>query len=269
MTLLKLTLITLLSTSIYAEKSVQIDMHGGKEIKTPSNMSKKPSNIFYGKILEIKGAMGYKYLKIDENGTELWIAIANAPVVVGDRIGYDKKTMMTNFVSKSLNQTFDAIYFASDVYLPRKVSRPKSMKDMLGLSAGSENRYKDPHTGIDKGISPVDDKETASKPFVKKDSYTVEEVHMWRESLKNQDIAMEVIVGKVSHAIMKLDWIHVSDGSGNEKKLTNDLVFTATSTSVKNGDKVLAKGKVIVDKDFGYGYFYKVIIQDATFEAIK
>lgn len=265
MTLLKLTLITLLSTVIYAEQSVQIDMHGGKEVKIPSNMSKKPSNIFYGKILEIKGAMGYKYLKIDENGTELWIAIANVPVAVGDRIGYDKKTMMTNFESKSLKQTFDTIYFASDVYLPRKTTRPKSMKDMLGLSTGT----KDPHVGMGKEMSAADDKETVSKPFVKKESYTVEEVHMWKESLKNQDIAIEGTVGKVSHAIMKLDWIHVSDGSGTEKNRTDDLVFTATSTSIKKGDKVLAKGKVIVDKDFGYGYFYKVIIQDASFEAIK
>ena len=265
MTLLKLTLITLLSTTMYAEQAVQIDMHGGKEVKTPSNMSKKPSNIFYGIILEIKGSMGYKYLKMDENGTQLWIAIATAPVAVGDRIGYDKKTKMQNFESKSLGQKFDTIYFASDVYLPRKENRPKSMKDMLGLSTDT----KDPHAGMGKSVSPADNKQTATKPFMKKESYTVEEVHMWRESLKDQNIAMEVTVHKVSHQIMKLDWVHVGDGSGNKKNLTDDLVFTATSTAVKNGDKVLAKGKVIVDKDFGYGYFYKVIIQDASFEAIK
>ncbi len=51
-----------------------------------------------------------------------------------------------------------------------------------------------------------------------------------------------------------------------EKELTDDLVFTAASTSIKGGDKVIAKGKVVVNKDFGYGYFYKVLIEDATFE---
>jgi hypothetical protein len=172
--------------------------------------------------------------------------------------------MMKDFESKSLQQKFDSIYFASDVYLPQKDTRPKSMKDMLGLSTDA----KDPHAGMGKGMSPVEDEKPA-KPFVKKESYTVEEVHMWRESLKNQSIAMKVTVFKVSHAIMKLDWVHVGDGSGNEKKLTDDLVFTAASTSLKSGDKVLAKGKVIIDKDFGYGYFYKVIIQDASFEVIK
>jgi hypothetical protein len=65
---------------------------------------------------------------------------------------------------------------------------------------------------------------------------------------------------------MKRDWVHLGDGSGNEKKLTDDLVFTAPSTTLKAGDKVKATGKVIVDKDFGYGYFYKVIIENTTFE---
>ncbi len=219
----------------------------------------EPQAIYYGKVLEIQGAMGYKYLKVDENGTQHWVAIANAPVVVGDRVGYDKRTVMHDFKSKSLGKTFKEIIFASDVYLPQKVQRPKSMKEMLGLG------HQDPHKGMRRGMSP-EDEEKPAKPFVKKDSYTVEEVHMWRKSLEGQIISLEGTVFKVSHQIMKRDWVHLGDGTGNEKKLTDDLVFTAPSTTVKAGDKVIATGKVIVNKDFGYGYFYKVLIQDATFK---
>ena len=278
MTLLKLTLITLLSTTIYAEqtgheghdhaKSVQIDMHGGKETKMPSalpaNTTPKKSEIFYGKILEIKPAMGYKYLKIDEKGKELWVAIANAPVKVGDKIGYDKKTMMKNFKSKTLGQDFEEIYFASDVYLPQKASGPKSMKEMLGLNTTK----KDPHAGMGRGMSQEPEVETPALPFVKKDAYTVEEIHMWRKNLKDQTITLEGTVFKVSHGIMKRDWIHLGDGTGNEKKLTDDLVFTTPSSTLKMGDKVQATGKVVVDRDFGYGYFYKVIIEDTTFKVL-
>ena len=89
---------------------------------------------------------------------------------------------------------------------------------------------------------------------------------MWRKHLDGQTISLEATVYKVSHQIMKLDWVHLGDGTGNEKKLTDDLVFTAASTSIKAGDKVIATGKVVVNKDFGYGYFYKVLIQDATFQ---
>ncbi len=259
MKLLSLTLLALLTTFTHA---VEPGHEGHDHAKGAHNeKAQTPQGIYYGKILEIKGAMGYKYLKIDENGTQLWVAIANAPVAVGDRIGYDKKTVMKNFESKTLGQKFKEVIFASDVYLPQKVEKPKSMKEMLGLNPAK----KDPHAGMGKGLSPEEEEEP-SKPFVKKNAYTIEEVHMWRKSLEGQTISLEATVYKVSHQIMKLDWAHLGDGTGNEKKLTDDLVFTAASTSIKAGDKVIATGKVVVNKDFGFGYFYKVLIQDATFQ---
>ncbi len=259
MKLLSLALIALLTTFTYA---VEPGHEGHKHAEGQHNgKSQTPKGIYYGKILEIKGVMGYKYLKVDEDGTQLWVAIANAPVTVGDRIGYDKKTIMKDFESKSLNQKFKEIIFASDVYLPQKAQQPKSMKEMLGLSPAK----KDPHAGMGMGMSPQEEEKPA-KPFIKKEVYTIEEIHMWRKSLEGQTISLEATVYKVSHQIMKLDWAHLGDGTGNEKKLTDDLVFTATSTNIKAGDKVIAKGKVVVNKDFGYGYFYKVLIQDATFK---
>lgn len=249
MKLLPLLLITLLTTATYAVEPG----HDGHDHEKSAH-----TDIYYGKVLEIQGVMGYKYLKVDENGTQQWVAIANAPVSVGDKIGYDKRTIMHDFESKSLGKTFKEIIFASDVYLPQKVQKPQSMKDILGLG------NKDPHKGMGIGMSP-EDEEKPAKPFVKKDLYTVEEVHMWRKSLEGQIISLEGTVFKVSHQIMKRDWVHLGDGTGIEKELTDDLVFTAASTSIKAGDKVIAKGKVVVNKDFGYGYFYKVLIQDATF----
>ena len=259
MTLLKFTLIALLSTFMYAAEPG----HEGHDHAEGEHQAKAQNleGIYYGTILEIKDAMGYKYLKVNEEGKELWVAIANAPVTVGDKIGYDKKTMMRDFKSKSLDQTFNEIFFASDVYLPQKVQKPKSMKEMLGLNP----KKQDPHAGMGRGMTPEEEEKPAI-PFVKKDTYTIEEIHMWRKSLEGQTISIEASVYKVSRQIMKLDWVHLGDGTGNEKKLTDDLVFTATTASIKSGDKVIAKGKVVVNKDFGFGYFYKVIIQDATFQ---
>jgi len=264
MKLLSLTTLAFLALSplaVHAQEA-KIDMHGGKENKIPSTMPTQKAPIFYGKVLEIKPAMGYKYLKIQEQGKETWVAIANAPVAIGDKIGFDKKTMMTDFESKSLKQKFKEIYFASDVYLPQKSTAPKSMKALLGLSP----KTKDPHAGMGRGMTVEPEVETPTKPFVKKDAYTIEEIHMWRKDLKDQTITLKGTVFKVSHGIMKRDWVHLGDGSGNEKKLTDDLVFTTSSTSLKAGDKVEATGKVVVDKDFGYGYFYKVIIENTTFK---
>ncbi len=245
---ISLLLLPLLLTLTYAQEG-NIAMHGTEKAQSVQ--------IFYGKILEIKDARGYKYLKMDENGTEVWIAIANAPVAIGDKIGYDKQMMMKDFESKSLEQKFKTIYFVSDVRLPQRGSKPTSMKELLAIQTKN------------KGSLLQDTEGNATEPFVQKETYTVEEVHHWRKSLQDQTITMEVTVGKVLHQIMKLDWVHVNDGSGDEKSATNDIVFTAASTTLKQGDKVRAKGKVIVDKDFGFGYFYKVILEDATFEVLK
>lgn len=258
MKILTLTLIALLTTFTHAAESAH-EEHEHKKV-THGKKTQAPKDIFYGKVLEIKSAMGYKYLRVDENGTQQWVAIANAPVAIGDTIGYDKKTLMHDFESKSLGQNFKEIFFASEVYLPHKADKPKSMKEMLGLNTQNQHA-EDPH----KSMSPQEDEKPA-KPFVQKDTYTIEEVYMWRKSLEGQIISLEATVFKVSRQIMKLDWVHLRDGTGEEKKLTNDLVFTAPSANIKEGDRVIAKGKVVVNKDFGYGYFYKVLIQDSSFQ---
>ena len=107
---------------------------------------------------------------------------------------------------------------------------------------------------------------TAEKPFVEKESYTVEEIFLWRKSLKDRTVTVEGTVFKISRNIMQRDWVHLRDGSGHQEKQNNDLVFTAKNTTIKSGEKLQASGKVVVDKDFGYGYFYPVIIENATFK---
>ena len=251
--------VALLSIGAIATETVKQETHG---VETTSE--KVDKGIYYGKILEIKDAMGYKYLKVEEEGKTLWVAIASAPVKVGEKIGYDKQTIMKDFKSKSLGRTFKEIIFASSVYLPEKQKKRRiaTLQDMV--TGG-----RDPHQGMGVGKSPQKEDKKPSKPFVKKEFYTVDEIHMWRKSLKDQTIKVKGSVFKVSHQIMKLDWVHLGDGTGKELELTDDLVFTTKKSDLKNGDNVIATGKVIVDKDFGYGYFYKVIIQESTFNKEK
>jgi hypothetical protein len=59
---------------------------------------------------------------------------------------------------------------------------------------------------------------------------------------------------------MGKNWIHLQDGSGQQG--TNDLTVT-TSGTANAGDTVVVAGKLSVDKDFGYGYKYAVIVEDA------
>ncbi len=208
--------------------------------------SEGQQNITYAKVLEVLEVMGYDYLKVEQNGTERWVAIAKAPVKTGDTIGYDTKTVMKNFKSKTLNRTFAEIVFANEVYLP---SRPGSLKDEL--------------------MQQPPEKKSAVKPaadFVDKAFYTVEELFRYRKNLEGKKVSVKAKVRKVSHKIMKRDWVHLEDGTGSETDHTEDIVFTSEDTSVKAGDTVVASGTIVIDKDFGYGYFYPVLGEKASFD---
>jgi hypothetical protein len=70
---------------------------------------------------------------------------------------------------------------------------------------------------------------------------------------------------KYNAGIMGKNWIHLRDGSGVATDNTNDVLVT-TTTQAKLGDIVTVTGVVRTDKDFGSGYSYKVLIEEATLQ---
>jgi hypothetical protein len=61
---------------------------------------------------------------------------------------------------------------------------------------------------------------------------------------------------------MGKNWIHVRDGSGSAAGKNDDMTIT-TADTVAVGDVVTVTGTVKLDKDFGAGYAYPVMIEDA------
>ena len=94
-------------------------------------------------------------------------------------------------------------------------------------------------------------------------AYTVSETYEKAGILDKKPVSVRGKVVKVSKGIMGKNWVHLQDGSGDAGKGTNNLV--ATSQDDPNvGDVVTAKGTLYKDKDFGAGYQYKVIVEEAT-----
>jgi hypothetical protein len=88
------------------------------------------------------------------------------------------------------------------------------------------------------------------------------EVFTEKSALANQKVSVRGKVVKTNAGIMNKDWLHVRDGSGGEG--TNDLTVTTTSQPLPNvGDTVVVTGTVTLDKDFGMGYQYPVLLEDA------
>ena len=95
------------------------------------------------------------------------------------------------------------------------------------------------------------------------DAFSVSETYEKAGKLDKKTVVVRGKVVKVSKGIMGKNWVHLRDGSGDPAKGTNDLVAT-TQDLPKVGDVVTAKGTLYKDKDFGAGYKYQVIVEEAT-----
>ena len=83
-------------------------------------------------------------------------------------------------------------------------------------------------------------------------------------SLAGQPVVLRGRVVKFTPNIMGTNWLHIQDGTGSQG--THDLTVT-TSATVQVGDMVVVKGAVTANKDFGAGYAFPVLVEDATIAA--
>lgn len=66
-----------------------------------------------GKVVETANAGGYTYLCLEKDGAKTWVAVPTMQAKLGQELQLAPGNVMTNFVSKSLNRTFEKIIFSS------------------------------------------------------------------------------------------------------------------------------------------------------------
>jgi len=80
-----------------------------------------------------------------------------------------------------------------------------------------------------------------------------------KQSFSGKVIKVKGRVTKFNPEIMGKNWVHVQDGS--EFNGGFDLTIT-TNDRVSVGDTLTFEGKIALDKDFGYGYFYSILMEE-------
>jgi hypothetical protein len=120
-----------------------------------------------------------------------------------------------------------------------------------------------PHGAGAKMASPVDLGTIKVAKAVGANARTVEEIVAKRAELKDQSVLVRGKVVKFNPEIMGKNWVHLRDGTGSAADGSNDILVT-TLESTKVGDVVTVQGTVRTDKDFGSGYAYQVLIEEAT-----
>lgn len=92
------------------------------------------------------------------------------------------------------------------------------------------------------------------------DRKTVEQIYQERDALSGQQVVVHGKVVKVNNGIMQKNFLHLQDGTGGED--SHDLTVTSQDTA-EVGDEVTITGTLVTDRDFGAGYTYPVIIEQA------
>jgi hypothetical protein len=201
-----------------------------------------------GEVLEVMNVENFTYLRLDTRGGEIWAAVINVPVKKGDAVTIKNVIVMNNFESKILKRTFPTILFGTLVSSGGRTRVPLVMGTSYLALAQKWNAG---------GINVPKISGTNAR--------TVAEIVAKGDELKDKSVVLRGKVVKYNPDIMGKNWIHLRDGSGSAVDNTNDILVT-TANQLKIGDIVTFKGIVRTGKDFGAGYAYKVLIEDATLQ---
>ncbi|KPK28714.1 MAG: hypothetical protein AMJ61_01385 [Desulfobacterales bacterium SG8_35_2] len=235
-----------------------------------------------GKVIETMDSAGYTYLNVETDAGSKWVAVNQTPVTVGEEVTYMDGMVMQNFVSKTLDRTFPEIIFSGGL-----IGKGATPPAMAPPAAGTEPFSQPPGSGAesfsqalssegaapaagDASMIPGSQKAVVPSADIKvekapgENSYTVGEIFSKGEELNGKTVVVRGKVMKVSPRIMGRNWIHLQDGTGDPANNTHDLVVTTSLEPDPAWDIITLEGVLAANKDFGSGYSYAVIIEEAS-----
>ncbi len=210
-------------------------------------------------VAEVIQGSTYTYLKVKEKGNEKWIAVTRQDAVAGDVFYYDQELQMNNFHSKEIDRTFEIIYFVNNISKTPLGTENEgtmgAMGGMGGMMGGGQ------HSGK------VNATQNSAIHLEKNDGeLTIATVFANRNEYASKEFEIRGIVVKVNEQVMDKNWVHIQDGTADNGNF--DLTLTTSDLPAVN-DEITVKGKLTLNKDFGYGYSYEVIMEDATVKVDK
>lgn len=201
-----------------------------------------------GKVIETMNGGSYTYVCLEKKGRKTWVAVPQMQVKVGQNMAFVPGAEMKNFSSKTLNRTFESIYFSGG---------PLAMSASKTAAA--------PHDGSKSTASPAVSGKISVEKATGPDAYTIGEIFAKKKSLDKKSAVVRGKIVKVSSGIMGKNWFHIQDGTGDSAQNTHNLVVTSQDSPAV-GDVVTVKGTLYKDKDFGAGYKYDIIMEQAKIQ---
>ena len=229
---MKLNLLILLSAVIVLSVSCK------QKNKANENLAPNVHQVIAQEVIQ---SSNYTYLRVTEDSKETWIAISRREAEVGKTYYYEPNIEMNDFVSKELKRTFKSIFFVDKF----------SDQPILNVKANPSNTSKGNQPAVAKPgikVEPIEGGITIAELYAKKDTYAG----------KTVKIRGEVV--KYNAEIMGKNWVHLQDGTNSNGSF--DITVT-TNDVTKIGDVVTFEGSVTLKKDFGAGYYYEILVENA------
>lgn len=208
-----------------------------------SSTAEDPKNMIHEVIVkDFMHASRYTYLNVTEGGQDFWIAIPYTEVEKGEKYFYKGGVLMHNFESKEHNRVFETLYLVNGV------------SKTPGLDNFATTYYPAPEgeeaMSVEE-IDPINGGTTISELFSNPNSFAGKTV-----KVKGQCI-------KVNRNIMGKNWVHIQDGSKDSNGTNLDLTVS-TQEEINVGEIIVLEGTIATDKDFGSGYRYDIIMEEAN-----
>ncbi|MBT3209423.1 MAG: hypothetical protein HN704_04770 [Bacteroidetes bacterium] len=205
------------------------------------------------KVLEVLQTSSYTYMFVNENDKNFWMAVMKIDAKVGDELYYDEAMEMKDFKSKELDRVFSSILFV------QKISNEPISSSMSAVHGQSSQSFSKQDSSSHSGANASKLNEDIQVDPAS-DGISIAELFINRKDYANKKVVVRGQVVKVNNSIMDQNWVHLQDGTNDSGNF--DLTVT-TQEFVSVGDIVTLEGTVILDKDFGAGYTYKLIIEGA------
>jgi len=227
--------------------------------ENPALAAPVPAGMMRGTVLETMNSGGYTYMLIDTGQDQRWAATQQTVVQAGDVVQMKDGMAMTGFTAKSLNRTFDIIYFVDGMQ-----NLSASPAPAAALPEGH------PATSLPPGHPSTDGAADAAAADAAVAALEPGQDIAWiyanKDTLAGQSVSLRGKVVKYNEGILGWNFIHLQDGSGDAAAGGNDLTVTSKAQAAV-GQTVVVTGTVILDKDFGAGYTFPVMIEDASIAA--
>jgi len=212
---------------------------------------------FTGKVLETMSTDTYTYVRVGNGQQEAWAAAPRFAVAVGEDVAFSTAMPMKDFKSETLKRSFAVIYFTGEIRrLGAAAAAPAAPKAAAPGVAAAPSKAPGPPAPSSAPMARIAPPAggTAIAALVARPG-----------DFAGKRVTVRGKVVKFNANILGKNWLHLRDGSAATGAAAgaDDITVTMSGTA-KLGDVVTVSGVVATNRDFGSGYSYAVMIEEAT-----